>query len=422
MKCPFACVSKAYHSDDEREPIEGTRNLAAVAHKHGIPVTWILTERAATALASELAAWHRDFGDEVAAALVRLPVAAHAYALRREAIRNACPWSDVRIAGSGGGKSERMLAALDQAGFAGLWGYCWEQVYEDGISDYGQPPGLFIASPASYKMPAPDGRGLVAVEWLSRDLNKAFWTANAINFAGEPDALLRFGDWDRAFTLRYASHLVGQYVRNAAAGWPLPYIFQEEAAQLMPGLINADYDRLWNQLLAWIDDFLGGLDRSALAFTTLPALVAEFRASPQPRQLVRARDLRGRKLTRPDRDHAFIWGGEWEFPEVAHYSDAQRFCTFVVGNPAPVRLIRYDRQQEVGVHEALVPESVVPRLLALEMGDGTWRAKIRSPEAMPYALALDCPLGARLPAGFAVNEDIAVWPINVRAGEHWHKA
>lgn len=420
--CPFACVSKAYHSKDGREPLEGMRNLARVAHKHRIPVTWILTEHAAAAMATELAQWHAECGDEVAAALVRLPVDAGAYAKRREAIRKVCPWSEVTVAGAGGGKSGRMLAALEQAGFTGLWGYCWEQVYEDGISDYGQPPGMFIASSASYKMPAPDGRGLVAVEWLARDLNKAFWTANPVNFAAEPDGLLLFGGWGREFSLRYVRHLLAEYARNAAAGHPIPFIFQEEAAQLMRGLINKDYDRLWPDLLALIGDCLGMLDRNAFQITTLPALVNDFRAVPPRAQLVRARDLRCPPLRRPDRGNCPVWGAEWEFPEVAHYSDARRFCTFVVGNPSPVRLIRYDRQQEVGVHEALVPETVVPRLLALETGNGRWRARIRSPETMPYSLALDCPADTRVPTDFAVNEDLAVWPMTLCAGEHWYEA
>ena len=58
MKCPFACVSKAYHTKDEREPIAGIRNLAGIAHKHHIPVTWILTEQAAEILRDELVEWN----------------------------------------------------------------------------------------------------------------------------------------------------------------------------------------------------------------------------------------------------------------------------------------------------------------------------------------------------------------------------
>jgi len=415
MKCPFACVSKAYHTKNDREPVAGIRNLARVAHARGIPVTWILTERACELLGDELAGWHRDFGDEVAAALVRLPVDAGAYRRRRDAIRTACPWSRVAVAGGGGGKSGRVLAALEEAGFEGLWGYCWEQVYVDGISDYGQPPGMFIASKSCYKMPSPDGRGLVAVEWLSRDLNKAFWTANPVNYACEPDAMVVMGDWDGAFSQRYVEHLLETYVRNAAAGQAIPFIFQEESAQLMHGMINERYDLAWERILAWIDEFLGRIDRASLRFATLPGLVEEFRAGPRSAQLVRARDMRCPPLRRDGRP---VWGAEWEFPEVAHYSDARRFCTFVVGNPAPVRLIRYDRQEEVGIGDALVPEPDLPRLLELHRSADGWRARVRSGSAMPYAVALDVRPETRLPAEVCVNGDVAVWPFEVKEGEH----
>ena len=415
MKCPFACVSKAYHTKDEREPIDGIRNLAGVAHKHGFPVTWVVTETACEMLADELEGWHREYGDDIAMALVRLPMKADAFSQRRADMRRACPWSSVSVAGGGGGKSARLIEVLEAAGFEGLWGYCWEQVYVDGISDYGQPPGVFMASTSSYKMPSPDASGVVAVEWLSRDLNKAFWTANPVNHACEPDAMVVMGDWDRDFSLGYVEHLLDEYARNATAGQPIPFIFQEEAEQLMHGMINERYDLAWERILEWIDAFLGRVNLARLDLTTAPRLVETFRAAPRHAQLVRARDLRCLKLKRDGRP---VWGAEWEFPEVAHYSDARRFCTFVVGNPAPIRVIRYDTQNEVSVSDALTPEPKLPRLLGLDFSEGRWRARIRSHAVMPYAVALDVRADATLPPTVEMNEDLAVWPIDVREGEH----
>lgn len=415
MKCAFVCVSKAYHTKDEREPIEGILNLANVAHRHGFPVTWIITDRACDMLADELAQWHKDFGDEVAMALVRIPIDADAYHKRREAMRRACPWSNVSVAGGGGGKSARMIEALETAGFEGLWGYCWEQVYVDGISDYGQPPGMFMASKNSYKMPSPDGSGVVALEWLSRDLNKAFWTANPVNYACEPDAMIVMGDWPWDVSQRYVAHLLEEYIRNAKAGQPIPFMFQEEAAQLMPGLINERYDRAWDKILGWIDDFLGSIDPVNINKTTATQLATELKANPRSVQLVRARDMRCPKLKR---DGLPVWGAEWEYPEVAHYSDALRFCTFVVGNPAPIRIIRYDRQGEVSVADALTPEPDPPRLLGFHKCGDDWRARIRSDEDMPYALAVTVEDGEDAPDPAVVNGDLAVWPIDVLKGEH----
>lgn len=411
---PFACVSKAYSTNASRQPVAGIVNLARVAHKHRVPVTWILTESAARDLRSELAEWHREFGDEVAVALVHLEQNADAYRRRREKIQECCSWSKVEIAGIGGGKSTQMLAALQQTGFRGLWGYCWEQIYVDGITDFGQPPGMFRASKKSYKMPSSDDDGIIAIEWISRDLNKAFWTSNPVHFSVESDAFLVMGDWPWDVTLEYYDHVLAEYQRNARAGHPIPLIFQEEAEQLAPGLVNETYDAVYAKMLEWLDAAFARTPRDGVEFTTMPALVDQFTAKPQ---LVRARDKAFPSLRKERRP---IFGAEFCFPEVAHYSDARRYATFITGNPSPIRLIRYDRQQAVDVKTPLLPESRMPRLLELHRTPTGWRARVQSEETCPFALAL--PNHERESrVGCVANGDVLVWPLDADAGVHWYE-
>lgn len=416
---PFACVSKAYSTAGKRQPLEGILNLARIVHKHRVPVTWVLHDSAARDLRSELAEWHRTFGDEVAMALVHLPPEAEAYRRRRASLREACPWSSVDVAGIGGGKSARMLGELEQAGLRGLWGYCWEQIYVDGITDYGQPPGMFRASPLSYKMPSQDGEGIVAIEWISRDLNKAFWTTNPVHFSVESDAFLVMGDWDWETTLSYFEHVLAQYRRNAAAGQPVPFIFQEEAEQLAPGLVNETYDTACGRMLEWIDTVFSRVDRTGLVFSTLPGLVEQFGAGRDAKaQLVRARDQAFPPLRQANRP---VFGAELCFPQVAHFTDRKRYATFITGNPAPVRLIRYDRQQDVDIRTPLWPEPRIPSLIELHRSGSGWDARLHANEDSPFALALPCEPVSRPPPHGAAVEDLFVWPLDVKPGDHWYR-
>ncbi|MBI4027001.1 MAG: hypothetical protein HY360_18600 [Verrucomicrobia bacterium] len=416
---PFVCVSKAYSTAGKRQPLEGIRNLARIAHQHRVPVTWIIHDSAARDLRSELAEWHREFGDEVALALMHLPPEAEAYRRRRASLREACPWSRVDVAGIGGGKSARMLSALEGAGFRGLWGYCWEQIYVDGITDYGQPPGMFRASMRSYKMPSQDGAGIVAIEWISRDLNKAFWTTNPVHFSVESDAFLVMGDWDWETSLRYFHHVLGQYHRNARAGQLIPFVFQEEAEQLAPGFINNTYDKVCGRMLEWIDAGFSQLERKQFDFTTLPRLVERFCAKDgRQAQLVRARDRAFPRLHQANRP---VFGAELCFPEVAHFTDSKRYATFLTGNPSPIRLIRYDRQQNVDIQTPLRPEPILPSLVELHRTESGWKARIDSIEDCPFALALSFKSNGVVPARCVAMEDLLVWHVNVKAGSQWYQ-
>jgi hypothetical protein len=418
-RLPFCIVSKAYCAPGQPPPIEGMRHLAEAVHAHHLPVTWIVEPEGARALQRELAEWHGAFGDEIAMALVGLPVEAASYRQRREILQSLCPWSEVIVSGQGGGKTEAMVAALEAAGLRGHWGYCWEQTYVDGITDYGHTPGLFHISQQSYKMPRPGGGGLVAVEWLSRDLNKAFWTGNPVHFAGEPDAFKVMGDWSDEESIRYFLHVVDQYARNARAGQPLPFIFQEEAEQLMERL-GGVYTGVWPKLIRWISQALGQVvAREGTRFTTLPAVVSEFAASAPCARLYRASDEKFSLLNDPRfKPHLRIYGAAFAFPEVLHYCSERIFATFRQGSQVPLRMIRYDRQQPCDVSTPLEGEAHLPVLKSFRQEGPRWIAEVEAREAMPYALCLPLSDGAILPEGAPINEDAWAWELQLRPGTH----
>ena len=419
MNLPFCLVSKAYSPADREPPLAGIRHYAAAAHGLGLPVTWVIDPRGCSILQEELSAWHTQFGDDIAMAVMGLPITGEAYAERRAALRALCPWSAVTVSGAGGHKSETMMAALESAGIEGHWGYCWEQAYVDDITDYGQTPGLFFVSRNSYKMPGGEKEGLVAIEWLSRDLNKAFWTGNPVHFAGEPDAFAVMGDWPEEESLAYFGHVVDQYLRNARAGQPLPFIFQEEAEQLMERL-GREYAGIWPRLIAWMEKALTPLaTHPEITFTTLPRIVRRFRAGDWswPR-LYRAADRACLPLHDPrdGRKRSRIYGAALQFPEVLHYCSTSVFATFQAGSPFPVRLIRYDRQQSCDVSRPLAQETHLPRLLSLHRKEQRWEVTLESGSAQPFALCLPLEPGEAPPTGCPRNEDSWVWEFSVEAG------
>ena len=139
------------------------RLLADVAHKHDIPITWGVEAASARAFATDLTEWHASHGDEVMMMVDIAPIwgsgtdsddlsqsAEHIVTMReklpdyisseKDRLQRAIEWANPIVAG-GMQKNHVLLYALAQVGFAGLWGYSWE----DG-TDEGCPFGCFFPS------------------------------------------------------------------------------------------------------------------------------------------------------------------------------------------------------------------------------------------------------------------------------------
>ena len=139
------------------------RRLADVAHKHDIPITWGIGATAARAFAIDLTEWHTSHGDDVMMMVDIAPIwgsgtdsddlsqsAEHIVTMReklpdyisseKDRLQRAIEWANPIVAG-GMQKNHVLLYALAQVGFAGLWGYGW-----DDKGDEGCPFGCFFPS------------------------------------------------------------------------------------------------------------------------------------------------------------------------------------------------------------------------------------------------------------------------------------
>ena len=139
------------------------RRLAEIAHKHGIPITWGVGATSARSFAADLTEWHTSHGDEV---MLMVDIsslwgsgtdsddlsqsAEHIVTMReklpdfvsseRDRVQRAIEWADPVVAGAGQ-KNHVLLYALAEIGFAGLWGYGWNDKEDEGC-----PFGCFFPS------------------------------------------------------------------------------------------------------------------------------------------------------------------------------------------------------------------------------------------------------------------------------------
>ncbi len=195
---------------------EGMNLLAHTLHPRGVKITWLVSPESAHIMAGTLTAWHGDFGDDVAlcahiTARDRADKKAQ-WAEQRDAVCRALPWAKVSVA-AGHHTDPDTAPILAELGFEGLWGFCWEQIEVDGITDRGCPWGLYYLDPEQRLRPAPE-RGLVAMEWTARDLLKSFHSGNPCLYSTDPNDVARGGicSWEN---IDYWRGLADNYRRNA---------------------------------------------------------------------------------------------------------------------------------------------------------------------------------------------------------------
>ena len=139
------------------------RRLAEIAHKHGIPITWGVGATSARSFAADLTEWHTSHGDEVMLMVNISSIwgsgtdfddlsqsAEHIVTMReklpdfvsseRDKVQRAIEWANPVVAGAGQ-KNHVLLYALAEIGFAGLWGYGWNDKEDEGC-----PFGCFFPS------------------------------------------------------------------------------------------------------------------------------------------------------------------------------------------------------------------------------------------------------------------------------------
>jgi hypothetical protein len=213
-------------------PVEGMKLTSALAHRHGIPVTWIIDSYSVQESRSTILQGHQECGDDVillidisrvledsgttpaskAEEIVVLRQKLPEFVIsERETVKEILPWAEVNVIAADV-KTEILVEVLEELDCIGLWGYRWggefgqadrgrrrrseearEQGSESPFFPDGCPWSFFYASRNHYDAPAQSPGGLVAVESVSLDLNAVFYSGNSRVFSTNPSALRMSG-------------------------------------------------------------------------------------------------------------------------------------------------------------------------------------------------------------------------------------
>jgi hypothetical protein len=204
----------------------GMKLLAAVAHKHGFPVTWILKPFSVRDAADDLRAWHEAYGDEVAWFTEETPLN-KAEAEFKE-MQMLTPWQKSGIVSAGTVKyGPEWVAVYQTLGIQSVWGRCYEQTDADEICDRGSPHGFYYLWPQNYKVPNPDMGGVISVPWLSNDPNLIFWTGFQSSFTFDPDDPMSLGFLGEG-RCEFWFALADQFQRQTQYNRFVPLIVQQE--------------------------------------------------------------------------------------------------------------------------------------------------------------------------------------------------
>ena len=268
-------------------PVEGMKLIAALAHRHGIPVTWIVDSQSVQESKNILLQGHQECGDDVilltdisgvleenGAALAskaeeivvlrqKLP---ELIISEREKAKEILPWAEVNVIAADV-KTEVLVEVMEELGCIGLWGYRWRGGYadtgkggqrEEEIRESGCPWSFFYASRHHHDAPSQHAGGLVAVESISLDLNAVFHSGNSRVFSAEPSALKKsrlYEDADAA----YPRTLLNEYLENCLWNRFVIFLQQQPACEME----YAGYDEYNKGTISKIADILDGFFHEA---------------------------------------------------------------------------------------------------------------------------------------------------------------
>ncbi|RKY70588.1 hypothetical protein DRQ15_02995 [candidate division KSB1 bacterium] len=235
----FTFVSLADRFDENGAATYGMQRLHLAVHKHDIPITWIVSSGSAPFQKEMITEWHEIYQDEIALSLSKIPAEASrsVEAMKRhieserDKVAEFFPWSKLNIAGSGH-QSEIVLKALEELGFDGIWGFCWEQIEVDNITDRGCPWGFYYLDPDNRLAPSRKPRKLVGIEWTSRDLCKAHHSGNPCIYSSDPNDVIRAGLCSYS-DIEYWKRFIDAYHSNVLYNQNDIYFIQQQESHEM---------------------------------------------------------------------------------------------------------------------------------------------------------------------------------------------
>jgi hypothetical protein len=421
----FTFAAMATRVEGDLTPLKGMKRLADVLHPHGVAITWLVSPETAGLHAAELTEWHEQFGDDVAISpegLKRdhtgvdlgamqgdIPAQAEAMGRTRDSVREILPWTRADVA-HGPHQDHVAIQALEQAGFSGLWGFCWEQIEIDGITDRGIPWGFYYLDPRSRTAPNTLDGGLIGMEWTSRDLCKSHHSGNPTIWSSDVNdvgraGLCRWRDCD------YLKGQFNQYYRNRLWNDLVVYQVHQEAHEMMPEFkCYSEEDCV--ETMEMLDEYIGHvMSHRDVRSMTLSDAAQEYRRRNDrtaPSYIV------WEDLPVPEYNDDFARGvprGPW--PKTFLYYDDECQMMFVDGGFEPITIRNYAlRDRDTGNPvQPYYGEFIMPRV------------RLTSHERSPYGMTLKFEIESpkAMPMGVTFWEDFGPYLYNSGEGILDHK-
>ncbi|MBV8282002.1 MAG: hypothetical protein JO347_08060, partial [Candidatus Eremiobacteraeota bacterium] len=315
----------------------GMHRIAALAHAHGIPVTWMTGQPSTFDITGDLyAEYHRQFGDDLQIRptnhnpfAIASPTPTHFALLAARTF----DWFRPVVAIEGSGYARDISADMAD-GYRAFWGIAWNSHGLDNDYDEGTPWGAYCADKRSYRRPAPDRScDLVGLEWTARDLTRSAISEHEEFYSTDPDDLQVAG-FDAASGAAYVRALVDAY---AAAGEssPVVMISQQEADQM-------ERAPLWSSIptsTALLDALYSQARTDGLHVVTLAQAAGAARAFADRPAAVAFPYIWSFAVP----EAWAPWSYRGPYPATIDYHDAAAGMTFIAGRTTPVRVFPYAR-------------------------------------------------------------------------------
>ncbi len=344
--------------------LEGIDRTAAIAHKHGIPVTWIVNAGSAPVLADRIRSWHDRYGDDV---ILQTPFHADESETSKarlkavlaegwRALQETFPWAKTKVVIRGRIYNE-FLEAAEELGFQGVWGYCWEQTWWDGITHKGVPWGSWYIDGTRFKAPHPGKGKLVAAEWTARDLHATYHSGSPCVYSTDPNDVLRAG-LCTGDDIAYWENLFQGYLANTAHNEQVYFLQQQESHEMEYTDRFAIYPASHvEECAGMLDRFFAYITQYPITLTTLPLAIEDYHRRNE--ETIPSYMLTRDTLVRPTvNEYTMTLGGtaSGPWPDTFHYYDRECQMAFVEGACAPDRLRNYVGKGDMnGTFEEAVP-------------------------------------------------------------------
>ena len=384
----YMFASYATRHEGDVTCLKGMRLLADTLHPHGVKITWIVSPESARIAAETLTRWHEAHDDAVA---VHAPALSGTLedkkaqmAAARSAIAQALPWATLTVAASGH-QDPDIAAVLEDLGFDGIWGFCWEQIDIDQITDRGCPWGFYYMDRQERLRPA-QGPGPIGMEWTARDLLKSFHSGNPCLYSTDPNDVGRGGlcSWEQ---IDYWKRMAGNYLRNCRYNDHVFFLQHQEAHEMERAPSWQCYtEEDIREAAAMLDEFARHIKGSA-RMMNLPEAARLYR---ERYSHTASSYMLWDDSPTPPYNADYAWGtprGPW--PKTFLYYDRGAQMMFIDGKVEPICIRNYARSYRYGEFFA---QPVIPRARLIHNIQYNWsrdiKIRVDSPEAMPFGLAL----------------------------------